>query len=465
MNLLVLSKGLASFVGAIKTAAERLPETKFVMVEPMQRPAVEWYTDGLEDFTKMHNESLFALQLANISIIKRFDLPSQMFADDYVHLTQSAGIQFLQAIIYYAEKIYEAQVVDLESEVVGMEEDSGAVAVGPVAVASTSRENASTSTLIVREDSSGTVTARTSTNQEQIDDIVRDTQQRRHNDSMVTARIREEMDHLINTKKENKLIVTGLESRSAMPADKVEGKKWMDELVGAALDYLVKDSSKEIAFIMPGRKIEKGVPTMFEVRMKDKEIALKVRKGFSACMRDKAQMQADNRGRMFVANSVTLATRVRTDVLKAIAKRFSNDNEDLFVIGFTSRPVLTVKRKDSGSQYALTYVDAVSRFGEGLSRGELQVAYGRAGNSFAGQLQQNFVVLHDKGEGNLSWGAGARPGLGAGPAMGGGKKRGNEEMGDTESAKRRDWGGARGGPRGGAGGGKGGGKGRGKPNK
>ena len=55
MNLLVLSKGLASFVGAIKTAAERLPETKFVMVEPMQRPAVEWYTDGLEDFTKMHN--------------------------------------------------------------------------------------------------------------------------------------------------------------------------------------------------------------------------------------------------------------------------------------------------------------------------------------------------------------------------------------------------------------------------
>ena len=54
MNLLVLSKGLASFVGAIKTAAERLPETKFVMVEPMQRPAVEWYTDGLEDFTKMH---------------------------------------------------------------------------------------------------------------------------------------------------------------------------------------------------------------------------------------------------------------------------------------------------------------------------------------------------------------------------------------------------------------------------
>ena len=89
------SKGLANFVGPIKMAAEKFLETKFVMVEPMQRPAVDWYTDGLANFTKMHNESLFGLQLGNISIIKREDLPSEMFAADYVHLTQSAGIQFL----------------------------------------------------------------------------------------------------------------------------------------------------------------------------------------------------------------------------------------------------------------------------------------------------------------------------------------------------------------------------------
>ena len=92
---------------------------------------------------------------------------------------------------------------------------------------------------------------------------------------MVTARIRDEMDYLINVKKENKIIVTGLESRTAMPNDKVEGKKWMDELVGRALDYLVKDSSKEIAFIAQGRRLEKGVPTMFEVRMKERDLAIK----------------------------------------------------------------------------------------------------------------------------------------------------------------------------------------------
>ena len=65
------------------------------------------------------------------------------------------------------------------------------------------------------------------------------------------------------------------------------------------------------------------------------------------CMRDKTQLQVDHYGRMFVANSVTLATRVRSDVLKAIAKRCSNDKEDFFVVGFNSRLVLQVRHKDS----------------------------------------------------------------------------------------------------------------------
>ena len=56
---------------------------------------------------------------------------------------------------------------------------------------------------------------------------------------------------------------------------------------------------------------------MFKVQMKDRDLTIKVKKAFALCMRDKAQMQADSYGRLFVANSVTLATRVRTDILKA----------------------------------------------------------------------------------------------------------------------------------------------------
>ena len=430
-----VNKALTEFFEVVKTTAVRLPETRFVLVEPMQRPAVEWYQDGLSEFTKTYSEGLASLQLINVSIIKRFDLPSQYFTDDNIHLTDSMGMQFLQAIIYYAEKVYEAVVVDLER----MDTSAEPVAGG-------------SGTLEVQN-----ANARDATIQEQIDGIKDDTQRRRHFDSLVTARLREENDHSINVKKENKIIVTGIESRTPMPNDKVEGKKWVDELIGSTLNYLIKDSAGEVAFTSPGRRIEKGVPTMFEVRMKDREMAIKIRKAFSQAMKDKAQMQADGYGRLFVANSVTLATRVRTDVLKAIAQKMSNDTEDFFVMGFTSRPVLTVKRKDSGSQYALTYADAVSKFGAKLTRGDLQVAYGRAGDSFAGMLQQIFVVLHDKTEGNGKGGAGQAGGV-AGPALGpGGRKRAFDNGGPPVSAKRQTWrggNGGRGGPRGGFGRGK-----------
>ena len=430
-----VNKALAEFFEVVRATATRLPATRFVMVEPTQRPAIDWYTEGLAELTKAYTDGLANLQLINVSVVKRFDLPSQYFAGDNIHLTDAMGLQFLQAIVYYAEKVYEAEVVDLE----GMDTN-----VEPIAGGSGSVE-------IQNE------VARDATVQEQIDGIKVDTQRRRHFDSLVTARLREENDHSINLKKENKIIVTGLESRTPMPNDKVESKKWVDELIGGALNYLIKDSAGEVAFTSPGRRIEKGVPTMFEVRLKDREMAIKIRKAFSQAIKDKAQMQADGYGRMFIANSVTLATRVRTDVLKAIAQKMTNDIEDYFVIGFTSRPVLQVKRKDSGSQFALTYADAISKFGSKLTRGDLQVAYGRAGDSFTGMLQQIFVVLHDKNEGNGRGGAGQANGV-AGPAMGmGGQKRGFDPSGPPTSAKRQAWrrgNGGRGGPRGGHGRGK-----------
>ena len=44
-----------------------------------------------------------------------------------------------------------------------------------------------------------------------------------------------------------------------------------------------------------------------------------------------------------------------------------------------------------------TFVDAVSRYGRDMVEGDLVEAYRRAGRSFQGQLQQNFVVLRDRG--------------------------------------------------------------------
>ena len=146
-------------------------------------------------------------------------------------------------------------------------------------------------------------------------------------------------------------------------------------------------------------------------------------------------------GRTQIKNSVTLATRVRIDILKAMAKKFSADQEDLYVYGYASRPVLHVRPKDGNKRPMwLTFSDALIRFGSGLGVCDLGEAYQRAGVAFKGQLQQNFVVLHEAGAG-----AGNEervpPKASTSTGLGTPKKRTREELGvepESKTPRKRD---------------------------
>ncbi len=108
-------------------------------------------------------------------------------------------------------------------------------------------------------------------------------------------------------------------------------------------------------------------------------------------------------GKVYIANSVTLATRVRVDIMRLIAKKFSTEREELFVMAFSSRPILHVRTKGGDQRSVVfTFSDAVAKYGENLMEDDLGEAYRRAGVVFKGQLQQNFVVLHDKRLGEVS---------------------------------------------------------------
>ena len=166
---------------------------------------------------------------------------------------------------------------------------------------------------------------------------------------------------------------------------------------------------------------------MAEVKFESKEIAHRIRRGFA----EKKKAGVDM-GRVFIANSVTLGTRVRIDILKAIAKKYSNDKQDFHVVAYTSRPVLQVKQKGSDQKpMGLTFIDAITRYGRELVEGELGDAYRRTGKAFQGQLQQNFVVLRDR--------MSAPEGFSGGPSSATPKKRQREEEGNqnqTQLSKR-----------------------------
>jgi hypothetical protein len=85
--------------------------------------------------------------------------------------------------------------------------------------------------------------------------------------------------------------------------------------------------------------------------------------------RNKQEQTLEN---FFLANSVTLGIRVRVDILRAMAKKFSTEGEELFVIAYTSRPLLQLRRKEAGNRLmAFTLSDAIARYGKRLTEGDL----------------------------------------------------------------------------------------------
>jgi hypothetical protein len=66
-------------------------------------------------------------------------------------------------------------------------------------------------------------------------------------------------------------------------------------------------------------------------------------------------------------------------------------------LGNASRPVIHVKPKNADQRPMwLFFSDAMVRYGLGLIEIDLGEAYRKAGVSFREQLEQNFVVIHDR---------------------------------------------------------------------
>ena len=346
------------FFGLLQKISGRLSKTRFAIVEPTLRPAVGWYTEAYDEFKKEYSGRLTALQKMNVTVIKFDDLPSQYFDQYGVHLTPASGSQFLKAVIYFAEQSFKAPVVDLA-------------------------ENEATMEAV--DDGQSLVT------KAQLHEVVKDINLRRHNDNMVLARIREELDFSANVKKEDRLIISGLSSNVARPVNEVDARRWIREIAGLALDKILPESSGKIQFVSMNRSKASDVP-LCEVKFKESDWAGKVRREFG-----KQRKEGKVVGRVFVANCVTQATRVRLEILRAIAKKCCSNNEDMLVMGFTSRPILQIRRKDGGAQRTLTFVDAVAIFGKKVNEIDLALAYEKAGVTFRGQMEQNFVVLADKG--------------------------------------------------------------------
>ena len=150
------------------------------------------YTEAVESVTAEFLKRVNNLNKKNVFVIKGMEKDKQLFDSKKVHLTPEAGYDYLVQLLGEAETAFETEMEVVEEETEEAEDRMEVVVVpeaekakklqdesGPLAQASGSQRSV----------------------QEQIDDIVVDIKERRHNDSMVLARIREEQDYQLNTKK------------------------------------------------------------------------------------------------------------------------------------------------------------------------------------------------------------------------------------------------------------------------
>ena len=243
------------------------------------------------------------------------------------------------------------------------------------------------------------------------------------NDNLMMARLREELDMIGNAKKEDRIVITGLTNTTIMPAQGDEKKKWLHDMVGRVFHEIDPSLKGKILFVNHGKRNGHNIP-MVEVRVDTKENAIALRKAFVAKKKMGHQF-----GKLHLANSVSLGTRVRTDILRGIAAQFSVEGQlSMFVSAYNSRPVIHIKEMN-GSSYALTFADAVARYGNDLQEDYLIDAYRKIGSAFKGQLEQQFVVLREDEVARVS----SRPSVGAaqrgtprgGPQFRGGRGRGS----------------------------------------
>jgi hypothetical protein len=297
-----------------------------------------------------------------------------VFGSDGIHLTESAGKIFVETIILNAEIFFKQDIIDLEVDV-KMDE----------------------------ENEKDWVAKRIDTVEKEIRRLNKELGARNLQDSIVTAWIREEIDFMANVKKKDRMIITGLNSKIPMPKQTEEKKKWLNDMVGEVLNKIEPGASDHIIFSSLGSRNQRFIP-LIEVKLDSRELAMKIRRQFAQKKREV------DFGRVFIANSVTLGTRVRVDILKAIADHHSTDKETNWVSAFVSRPMIHVRTKEGGSRVgSYNFSDALTRYGAKLNQKELNAAYKRAGSAFKGQLQQFFVVLSEQGLGDAMEAAVAGP--------------------------------------------------------
>lgn len=221
---------------------------------------------------------------------------------------------------------------------------------------------------------------------------------RSNQDDIVLARHSEDIDNMKNSAKECRIVVTGVKSAEYHKMSAGDRKSFLSTKMRGLVEQII---GERVFDVYPKRMFNQtDVVPPFEIRFPSREDATKFKLEAYKIAKD---ISSDYYGLGFHP-SVTLATRVRTEILRAISKKLTTDNLSGYCPIYNSRPILHTGPLVDGKvqpKETLNFVDSVLRYRHLLSPTDLTFAYKRVGNFFFGSLSQTFIVLNTEDKANF----------------------------------------------------------------
>lgn len=375
------------------------PGVKVVVVPPLSRSEPDWFTPYLPCFTTFLFSEISKLGSTQIRYLSPFVAPPTFFCTDGVHLLPEAGVQFIRFIVDGVDQVF--PTVESASPIASTsaslsqthQNSSSPPEIAPAAPSFQSQAPAPSLAVEFGRVSSALHTLTGVTDRLQVE-----TRTRRNQDNLIFARLKEDRDFEFNKNREDRFTVTGLITE-APPSGAQDRKDFFKNALQRLVDKACSDvvPLPTVVDVFVNMRNGQGPPYL-EGRMDSVASSSAFRLAASRL----SQAEDPDFAPLFVANSVTLATRVQIEILRAISRVLKSDTTESFVQGFSSRPLLhyyvnenAISRVD-GANRTYTFVEAVSRFGDLVTSDGLVKAYKRAHPAFIGCMEQYFVVLKEQ---------------------------------------------------------------------
>ena len=157
----------------------------------------------------------------------------------------------------------------------------------------------------------------------------------------------------------NKVVVMGLDIPDLWESDDWKMRiAHIKDSVSDLFKFINPGSDYNIGFVRHLNAKLKAARQIVEVTLDSEKIGRSIRKAYSARIKEwrEKKLFPDRMNGVSITPSLTLATRVRIAILKAIAKMMPEEFEDTeaWVIQHVARPVLKVEQKEKDGRKILT---------------------------------------------------------------------------------------------------------------